>query len=373
MLGLRYINRVGRAKEDRHQVQKKARAKKPNSAQIAQLAGVSRSTVSRVINGYANVNAQTRRRVMEVIKQYGYYPSMSGQVLAGKRVKCLGLFWVANGLIAQDCLSSFFMATTIESAARRGYLVLTCIVPNLREAAWMEHVKGIFYQGRIDAGIFVGCNNQEPLIEQLIDDGMVLGLFDHFVTGREESNRFMINFEADTGERAVDYLVSLGHRRVAVIDGDLNRLSSLQRHEGFLRGLRKNGVELRSQWLWGGSGPAFITKAGGYQAAKAIFGLPGDRPTAICCNNDAAALGVYRAAAEEGIAIGRELSVLGIDGDAGGLAVTPQLTSFQFSFDKMFDSLVDRLIRCLEGEEDVPRLDVGTSCLVERGSCLPAS
>lgn len=202
---------------------------------------------------------------------------------------------------------------------------------------------------------------------------MVLGLFDHFVTGREESNRFMINFEADTGERAVDYLVSLGHRRVAVIDGDLNRLSSLQRHEGFLRGLRKNGVELRSQWLWGGSGrPSSPRQADIRQPRRSLACRgTGRRPSAA--TPDAAALGVYRAAAEEGIAIGRELSVLGIDGDAGGLAVTPQLTSFQFSFDKMFDSLVDRLIRCLEGEEDVPRLDVGTSCLVERGSCLPAS
>lgn len=171
----------------------------------------------------------------------------------------------------------------------------------------------------------------------------------------------------------MDYLVSLGHRRVAVIDGDLNRLILPTAARGLLRGLRKNGVELRSQWLWGGSGRPSSPRQADTRRQGDLWPAGDSRPTAICCNNDAAALGVYRAAAEEGIAIGRELSVLGIDGDAGGLAVTPQLTSFQFSFDKMFDSLVDRLIRCLEGEEDVPRLDVGTSCLVERGSCLPAS
>ena len=68
--------------------------KRINSNDIAKLAGVSRSTVSRVVNGYSNVPEETRKKVMKVIKEHHYYPLLSGQLLTGKGTKTLGLFWM---------------------------------------------------------------------------------------------------------------------------------------------------------------------------------------------------------------------------------------------------------------------------------------
>ena len=139
--------------------------KKLNSTEIAKLAGVSRSTVSRVVNGYSNVPKSTRDRVMKIINENEYYPLLSGQLLAGKRTGTIGLFWVSSGTIAGDMLCSEYFAHVTESAAELGYLVLTCIVKNLTDQENIEWIKRVFMQGRVDAGIFIGARNNEPFVE----------------------------------------------------------------------------------------------------------------------------------------------------------------------------------------------------------------
>lgn len=346
------------------------REKRLNSTEIARLAGVSRSTVSRVINGYSNVPAQTHKRVMDVIKEYGYYPSFSGQVLAGKRTNCLGLFWVSRGGIANDTLASSFMVHVIEAASQVGYIVMTCIIPNLQEAKHVERVRSIFHQGRIDGGIFIGMNNVEPVIEDLISEGMMVGFFDHFRPDKSEDNRFMINFEPDTGERMIDYVYSMGHRNIGIIDGDLNKFSSFERHDGFMRGMLKYGLEIRNAWVRYGNVMDSVTQSGGFNACREMLKHAGDMPTVICCNNDAAALGAYDALAEAGMIVGRDISVVGIDGNLAGVTSSPPLTTYNFSFRQMFYSLVSRMVRAIEGEKDVPRLEVARSVFVERQSVV---
>lgn len=110
-----------------------SQVKQVNSNDIARLAGVSRSTVSRVINGYSNVPEETRKKVMKVIKENHYYPLLSGRLLAGKQTKTLGLFWIGNASIAKDHLTSSYFMHMIDAAARRDYLVLSCIIPNVTD------------------------------------------------------------------------------------------------------------------------------------------------------------------------------------------------------------------------------------------------
>ena len=129
---------------------------KLNSTEIAKIAGVSRSTVSRVVNGYSNVPERTRARVMKVINENEYYPSLSGQLLAGKRTGTIGFFWITGGndsksekassKIASDMLCSEYFAHVTESAAELGYLVLTCIVRNLTEQESIDWIKRVFMQ-----------------------------------------------------------------------------------------------------------------------------------------------------------------------------------------------------------------------------------
>lgn len=338
--------------------------KKLNSAEIARLAGVSRSTVSRVVNGYSNVQEETRERVMKVINEHGYYPQLSGQLLVGKKTGTLGFFWVSHGNIANDIQCSAFFVHVTETAAELGYLVLTCIVKNLKDEENINWIKRIFMQGRVDAGIFIGVNNNEPLIEELLSHGKIVGIFDHFQPGQDDPNCISVNFETETGKKVIDYVCSLGHRKIAVIDGNMNRFSCVKRHEGFIQGLQAHNIDIRREWMVYGD----ETEQGGYNAAKELLAGCTELPTVICATNDAAALGIYKALAEADISIPDQISIVGIDGHEGAKLVTPTLTSFAFDFKKIFFSLVSRTIAVVE-KKDVPLTEFFPSRLIERESC----
>jgi LacI family transcriptional regulator len=336
-----------------------------NSVEIARLAGVSRSTVSRVINRYRNVPDSTRTAVMSVVEKYGYYPSFSGRVLAGKRTGMIALVWVLHGSIAYDIQASSFMVHVIESAAAHGYLVLNCVVPNLREKNSIDRVKKIFLQGQVDAGIFIGTNNSEPVVEDLINRNVVLGIMDHICSGGTDPNCITVNFETDTGERVIDYVYGKGHRKIAIIDGNMNRYSSVCRHEGFVRGMQKNNIEIRYEWMRYGD----VIEEGGYMATKELLNSTKELPTVICANNDSTAFGVYRALGEAGINIPGMISVVGIDGHERANMLQPELTTFGFDFKEMFESLVARTIATARGETGIVMNEYIFSKLIERSSC----
>lgn len=342
--------------------------KRITSKEIARIAGVSRSTVSRVINGYANVPEATREKVMAVVKQYHYYPQLSGQLLTGMRNRTIGLFWVSKAAMAGDPLSSLYFMQIVDAATKRGYLVLSCVVENLTEKKNLDYVRKIFMEGRIEAGIFVGTSNHEPLIDELAESGAVVGMFDFFHENDPYPNRLSVNFEGDSGEKAVEYLYSLGHRKIGVIDGDMSRLSSVHRHESFVRGMVRRNLPIQNKWIaYGG-----ITEKTGYAAAKEMLTHCGeDLPTAIFANNDTVAFGVYAACRELGLSVPGDISVIGVDGHVNGQHAHPPLTTIAFDFEKMFTSLVYRVLDTVEQKEGVPQSEFIAGTLVVRESCRP--
>lgn len=322
--------------------------KKLGSKDIAKLAGVSRSTVSRVINNYPNVPDSTRQSVMKVIRENHYFPQVSGQLLSGMPSRTIGLFWLSKSAIAKDSLSSQYFVSIVDAAAARGYLVLSCIEESLSDAKSADNIRKIFMSGRIDAGIFIGAENGEPLVEELVALGRIVGLFDYFLAASPSANRLTVNFERNSGARAIDFLCDMGHRDIAVIYGDLKRFSSANRHESCLQAMRKRGLEIRRELITDGG----ITVKSGYEAAiKMLKACGGRYPTAVYANNDAVAFGVYRAAEELGLRVPEDISVIGSDGHSHGEDTKPPLTTIGFDFDKMFVSLVNRVVDTVEKRE----------------------
>ena len=339
--------------------------KRITSEDVAREAGVSRSTVSRVINGYGNVPDATRVKVMATIDSLGYYPSFSGQALAGKRTRMLGFVVVAPDGVAGDIQFSSYCAYVIDKAAELGYMILNIIVKDIREPQSREKIKRIFMENRVDGGVFIGVDNDEPLIEELISAGKIVGLFDHFHPDRSEPNRISVNYETNTGEKMIDYLYSLGHRKIGIIQGNMERYSLVCRHESFIRGMTKHHLELRRDWIYA----HYENLNGGYPEAIQMVENSAELPTAIAVYNDSAAFGVYQALEEKGLRIPEDISVIGNDGHEKGNIVIPHLTTFAFPYKQIFYSLVERVIATIEGRENVPTTEFFSSELVERDSC----
>lgn len=339
--------------------------KRITSQDIARICGVSRSTVSRVINNYPNVPEATRQRVMEVIKSHNYFPHLSGQLLTGMSTKTIGLFWLSPSAIARDSLASRLFLHIIDAAAAHDYLVLSCVVDPLSQQGWQKRIRKMFMEGRIDGGIVIGAGTNEPLVDELVDQGMFVGLFDYYKEGDPQPNRITANFHKDSGEQAIEHLFQKGHRHIAIIDGDMSRLSSVHRHEGYMRGMMRHGLHLKNEWLTYGG----ITKDSGYHAARRLLeNCQGHYPTAICANNDSVAFGVYQACAELGLRIPFDISVIGQDGHEQGAYTQPPLTTIAFDFEKMFSSLISRLISTIEGQPAQIQDEFFEGTLLDRGS-----
>lgn len=340
--------------------------KEINSHEIARLAGVSRSTVSRVINNYSNVPAATREKVMKVIQQYNYFPELSGQLLAGKSTRTIGLFMIGAGQVSGDMISNYLLANVVETASSLGYYVLTQIIRDSRDPEAVRSVKESFFQRRIDGGIFIGAANHEPMIEELIAEGFAIGLVDHHLPGKQEPNRIVYNFDNASGiDQAIEYLASLNHRHIGIIKGDMKRHSGPDKLNSFLHAMEKRGLAVRPEWILEGD----FDQQAGYVAMTRLLDGRGEWPTAIFAANDSVAFGAADALHGRGMRIPDDISLIGFDDHSLSARFHPPLTTVRVDFSKVMGGLTNALIAYIEHGGDTIRQATVETELVVRESC----
>ncbi|THF78040.1 LacI family DNA-binding transcriptional regulator [Cohnella fermenti] len=337
-----------------------------SSAEIARLAGVSRSTVSRVVNNYSNVPPDTREKVMNVIREHRYVPNLSAQVLAGKGTRTIGLFMIEPEQVSRDILSNMMLVSVIEHASLREYCVLTSIIRDTSDEEAVRALKDIFYQRRIDGGIFIGAANEEPLIEELIAEGYIVGVVDQRLPGREEPNRVVVNFDNDYGMMlAVDFLHSLNHREIGIVTGDMKRSSGPTKYAGFEEAMKLRDLPVNGDWVI----PGGFHESDGYEAMKSFLASDKRLPTAIIMANDSVAFGAIRAMRERGIDVPWDISVIGFDDHELSSRFQPPLTTIKVDFGVMMRELAEAVIVHIEDEEAGRFEYTVRSELVVRESC----
>jgi len=351
----------------------KTRSKFLNSKEIAQLAGVSRSTVSRVINNHPNVSESKREKVLKIIEKYGYIPNSAARILTGKRSNTLGLFFVIDSSITdyfkEDVHADFMLASIAEAAAKEGFFTLVNIIHDLKLPSNIKIIKDMFYQRRIDGGIFIGCSNNEKVIEDLIDEGLTIGVLDYDVGDNGNLPNFVVaNFSEKLGESAVDYLVSLGHKKILGVHGDLQRFSGMQRYNSYMRAMRKYDLEIRSEWLLFSKFERLKSK----QIMLEFLNNSDELPSAIFCANDTIAYGVIDALKSKGILIPDNISIIGIDDSSFSAYINPPLTTFRVDFQKILSTLTQKVIALINNnlQERKGVVLEFNGQLVVRNSCI---
>jgi DNA-binding LacI/PurR family transcriptional regulator len=308
--------------------------------QVAARAGVSHQTVSRVINQAPHVTEQTRERVMEAISALGYRPNKAARNLVSQRSTLIGVI-----TFCQDSYGPSHALISIDRAAmQNGYNTLLASVVEPTIECIRRAAEDLLTYG-VD-GIILNVPIEIDLdsLQGVLGDGPYVVMD---ASGRKKISTVTIDHES--GSRlGTEYLIDLGHRRIACISGPLNWRCARLRREGWLKTLRKSGLtegpSIEGEW----------SGKGGYIAAQRLIERYPRRFTAIVAGNDQMALGVIRALSEAGLRVPQDVSVIGFDDMPEAAFFSPSLTTLTHDFEKLGRASFELVVRLIQDPNAPP-------------------
>ncbi|MDR1439768.1 MAG: LacI family transcriptional regulator [Clostridiales bacterium] len=332
---------------------------------IAEEAGVSASTVSRVLNGKISPSNKNRDIIERIVAKHNFRPNAMARSLSDTRTRTLGL-------MVADVRNPYYAKLVVEcekAANRNGYSIMVCNA--LNDAALEDANLDKFYEHRVDAIIQIGCR-----VDSLVSDPeyvahvkRVCRAIPFIISGKLDGvDYYRVDIDhTDAMRQAVGYLVSLGHKDVALVGGSLSVKSTFDMYKQYIYQLGAAGLPFKDGFLQEGN----YTVEGGYDCFMRLMAL--DRlPTAIIVVNDYSAAGVIEAAGERGFQVPQEMSVLSFDNTFLSNIVSPKLTSMDYDYLAFGEKLVEVAIGAIAGEK-IPREYTIPPRLVVRDSCAPPS
>lgn len=328
---------------------------RPTIIDVAKRAGVSKSLVSLVMRGAPNVSDEKRKRVLDVAADLGYRPNAVARSLVRKRTNLLGV-------LLSDLHNPFF-AEVIDGiqaeAAARGYrtIIGTGDRVELSEALVLETMLELRAEGLILASPILPMRK---ITEASREVPTVL------VARRTRGSTVdsVANDDPAGAALAVGHLASLGHRRIAHIDGG-DGAGSRERRRGYERAMELHGLAKQARVVAGS-----YTEEGGWQGVRKLFSA-GAPPTAVFAANDLAAIGTLSALAEREIRVPEDVSVVGYDNTALAAVRHIHLTTVDQPRPKMGRTAVALILERLEGERESARHVLMPPSLVVRGTTGP--
>ncbi|TWI52526.1 LacI family transcriptional regulator [Pseudomonas duriflava] len=307
---------------------------------VAALAGISYTTVSHVLNGTRPVSPEARAKIEAAIVQLGYVPSGVARSLKAKATSTIGLL-VPNGS------NPYFaeLARGIEDhCERNGYSVILCNSDddNIKQRRYLR----VLLERRIDGLIVATVGGDSEFAQALAAVKVPMVLVDRPLEG-VEADLVQIDHEAG-GYLATRHLLELGHCRIACVGGPAETLVAQQRLAGYCRAMSEAGQSTQPQWLLNTE----FTSAAGYTAAVRL--LEEAPPTAIFAGNDMIGIGVLRAAAERGLRVPHDLSVIGFDDIAVSRYLYPALSTVGQSILQLGERAAAQLLARLEQRRHTP-------------------
>lgn len=329
--------------------------------EIAKHAGVSRSTVSRVMNDHPNVDQETRARVRSVAESLNYQPNVAARSLAAGRTHILGLVipMGVSALFSDPYFPLLIQGIASACNANEHSVMLWLAEPEYERRMIRQVLQG----GLIDGVILASALMDDPMLEALRKRGLPFILVGRHPTDNEVSYVDVDN--VNSAREMVAYLLRLGHKRVATIAGPNNMIAGADRLQGYLLALRNRGFA---------SDPALIVEAdfteeGGYIAMQRL--VP-HVPDAVFVASDAMAVGALRALREAGLRVPEDIAMAGFDDIPFAARADPPLTTVRQPIQRMGTLAAETLIDLISHPQPQPRrIILPTELLIRESSGPP--
>jgi len=319
---------------------------------VARLAGVSITTVSRVINKIGTVKEKNRIKVMDAVKELKFQPSVLAQRLASGKSNVIALVIPRY----EGVFYSFYALELIRGIGTLCAVSKLDLLLHLTDARTKLNLRGA---GGIIFADIIGNRQQ---LEDALEANIPCVVINNHVDDLEVSCIAINNVRG--AEEAVNYLISLGHRKIAHISGDLVTQAAAERFEGYKRALKKNNIELDENYIF----KTDYSRGQARFAAESL--LKAENPaTAVFVASDAMALEVMTVAREMGKQIPNDLSIVGFDDNPSGLYGPVALTTVRQPLIKMAQESVKELNRLMSDKKSkAQKMSLQTE-LVVRESC----
>ena len=319
--------------------------KKVTIKDIARMANVSHTTVSRALNNKSRIRNETKEKILSIAKELHYQPNFIARSLVMKRTKTLGLIitTIANPFYTE-------LALGIEATARGlGYNIILCFTHS--DLSIEKQYVDMLRSKGVDGIIFTSAHMEDPNIIELAEESFPIILVNrrtyHPIVKEKVDYVGVDNILG--GFLAVEHLIKLGHKRIGVIGGSSESSVGFERLEGGKRALKIYNVEERPDFFLEGD----FLKGSGYQGGIRFLKMA-NPPTAIFAANDYMALGVYEAIVEKGLRVPEEMALIGFNDIEFTLTKGIELTTIGQKKYEMGAVAVQTLVEKIEGGEVMP-------------------
>ncbi|MFC8448669.1 LacI family DNA-binding transcriptional regulator [Kitasatospora sp. NPDC057223] len=340
-----------------HAMQEDEETGRVTLAQVAEQAGVSISTVSKVLNGRQDVARPTRVRVEQLLEIHGY--RRSGRS-AGEAPLIELVFHELDSLWAMELIRG------VENVAKEHGASVVLTESGTRHSPGEDWIEGVLRRRPLGVVLVFSALPLE-FKQQLRSRAIPFVIIDP--AGDPEPDVPSVgSANWSGGLAATRHLIECGHRRIAIISGPGDMLCSVARLDGFRSAMTMAGLEVDPELVTFGD----FHVEGGYRRAMELLALP-DRPTAVFAGSDLQALGVLEAARVHGLQVPRDLSVVGYDDVAIARWISPALTTVHQPLRQMAEEAAQMLMRLRADENTATRLELATSLVVRKSTGPPPS
>ena len=329
---------------------------------VAALAGVSPSTVSRTCKNNPSISEETKERVRKAMAELGYEPNFQASNLASQNSRTIGIILPASAIEVYE--NSFYLEA-IQGISHycNGRQYMTTIVTGQDEAEILNAVRSMSRSGKVDGFIILYSKKEDPVIDYLFNEGLLYILIGK-ATQYTNQTIYIDNDNLLAGREAAEYLYQLGHRRIAYLGSDSSLMFSADRKAGYQLALASHQLPVRPEYC-------VEVKNVSENNEEVIRGLlmQKDRPTAILVSDDILAVSLERVCLENHLAIPEDLSIISFNNSLFARLTSPQLTSIDIGAGQLGSEAASQIINHIENPNLLATKIIVPHHLIERDSC----